>query len=165
MPPYLQIAIDAPDMGVVERVLKNVPKNDHVIIEAGTPLIKRYGLSVISQDQGTPQGRLRRRGPEDAGHRQPGGPHGRRRDGRCGRLLRAGACRHHREVHRGSPQGRHLLDHRHAERREPGEADRRAQGQAGHRRAAPRHRHRGQGRSRLGQHRARSRRRPAARNY
>ncbi len=48
-PPYLQIAIDAPDLGVVERVLKNVPKNDHVIIEAGTPLIKRYGLSVISK--------------------------------------------------------------------------------------------------------------------
>jgi len=48
-PPYLQIAIDAPDMGVVERVLRNVPKNDHLIIEAGTPLIKRYGLSVIHQ--------------------------------------------------------------------------------------------------------------------
>ena len=47
--PYLQIAIDAPDLGVVERVLKNVPKNDHLIIEAGTPLIKRYGLSVISK--------------------------------------------------------------------------------------------------------------------
>ena len=48
-PPYLQIAIDAPDLGVVEKVLKNVPKNDHLIIEAGTPLIKRYGLSVISK--------------------------------------------------------------------------------------------------------------------
>ena len=48
-PPYLQIAIDAPDLGVVESVLKNVPKNDHLIIEAGTPLIKRYGLSVISK--------------------------------------------------------------------------------------------------------------------
>lgn len=48
-PPYLQIAIDAPDMGVVRNVLASVPKNDHLIIEAGTPLIKMYGLSVISK--------------------------------------------------------------------------------------------------------------------
>jgi len=48
-PPYLQIAIDAPDLSVVERVLTQAPKNDHIIIEAGTPLIKRYGLEVISK--------------------------------------------------------------------------------------------------------------------
>jgi bifunctional enzyme Fae/Hps len=48
-PPYLQVAIDAPDMGVVEKVLRNVPRNDHLVIEAGTPLIKRYGLSVIGR--------------------------------------------------------------------------------------------------------------------
>jgi bifunctional enzyme Fae/Hps len=48
-PPYLQIAIDAPDLSVVERVLTQAPKNDHIIIEAGTPLIKRYGLDVISK--------------------------------------------------------------------------------------------------------------------
>ena len=47
--PYLQIAIDAPDMDVVKAVLAQAPKNDHLIIEAGTPLIKRYGLSVISE--------------------------------------------------------------------------------------------------------------------
>lgn len=48
-PPYLQIAIDAPDLTVVEKVLTQAPKNDHIIIEAGTPLIKRYGLEVISK--------------------------------------------------------------------------------------------------------------------
>lgn len=48
-PPYLQIAIDAPDLGVVERVLRQAPKNDHIIIEAGTPLIKNYGLDVIGK--------------------------------------------------------------------------------------------------------------------
>jgi bifunctional enzyme Fae/Hps len=48
-PPYLQIAIDAPDLSVVEKVLAQAPKNDHIIIEAGTPLIKRYGLEVISK--------------------------------------------------------------------------------------------------------------------
>jgi bifunctional enzyme Fae/Hps len=48
-PPYLQVAIDAPDMSVVERVLTQAPKNDHIVIEAGTPLIKRYGLEVIGK--------------------------------------------------------------------------------------------------------------------
>lgn len=48
-PPYLQIAIDAPDLTVVEKVLTQAPKNDHIITEAGTPLIKRYGLEVISK--------------------------------------------------------------------------------------------------------------------
>lgn len=48
-PPYLQIAIDIPDIAHVERVLKEVPHSDHVIFEAGTPLIKRYGLSVIER--------------------------------------------------------------------------------------------------------------------
>ncbi|MBN2735138.1 MAG: bifunctional 5,6,7,8-tetrahydromethanopterin hydro-lyase/3-hexulose-6-phosphate synthase [Methanomicrobiaceae archaeon] len=46
-PPYLQVALDLVDMGSVEKVLKAVPKNDHVLIEAGTPLIKQFGLSVI----------------------------------------------------------------------------------------------------------------------
>ncbi|MDD4127396.1 MAG: bifunctional 5,6,7,8-tetrahydromethanopterin hydro-lyase/3-hexulose-6-phosphate synthase [Methanomicrobium sp.] len=46
-PPYLQVALDLVDMGTVEKVLRAVPKNDHVLIEAGTPLIKQFGLSVI----------------------------------------------------------------------------------------------------------------------
>ena len=37
------------DMGKVAQVLKEVPQNDHVIIEAGTPLIKKFGLSVIGE--------------------------------------------------------------------------------------------------------------------
>jgi bifunctional enzyme Fae/Hps len=36
-------------MAKVAQVLKNVPENDHVIIEAGTPLIKKFGLSVIGE--------------------------------------------------------------------------------------------------------------------
>jgi bifunctional enzyme Fae/Hps len=48
-PPYLQVAMDLVDMGKVAQVLKNVPENDHVIIEAGTPLIKKFGLSVIGE--------------------------------------------------------------------------------------------------------------------
>jgi len=48
-PPYLQVAMDLVDMKSVERVLTSVPKNDHVLIEAGTPLIKQFGLSVIGE--------------------------------------------------------------------------------------------------------------------
>jgi bifunctional enzyme Fae/Hps len=48
-PPYLQVAIDLVDMAKVAAVLTQVPTNDHVIIEAGTPLIKKFGLGVISE--------------------------------------------------------------------------------------------------------------------
>jgi len=47
--PYLQVAMDLVDMGKVAEVLKEVPQNDHVIIEAGTPLIKKFGLGVIGE--------------------------------------------------------------------------------------------------------------------
>lgn len=48
-PPYLQIALDIPDLDLITHVLSQVPKNDHLIIEAGTPLIKRYGLDVLGK--------------------------------------------------------------------------------------------------------------------
>jgi len=48
-PPYLQVAMDLVDMGKVAQVLNALPDNDHLIIEAGTPLIKRFGLNVISE--------------------------------------------------------------------------------------------------------------------
>ncbi|GAH72985.1 unnamed protein product, partial [marine sediment metagenome] len=43
-PPYLQVALDIPKWEQMERVVKELPMNDHLIIEAGTPLIKRYGV-------------------------------------------------------------------------------------------------------------------------
>jgi bifunctional enzyme Fae/Hps len=48
-PPYLQVAMDLVDMGKVAQVLRDVAENDHVIIEAGTPLIKKFGLGVIGE--------------------------------------------------------------------------------------------------------------------
>ena len=48
-PPYLQVALDVPDWDLTSRVLAQIPKNDHLILEAGTPLIKRYGLDVITR--------------------------------------------------------------------------------------------------------------------
>jgi bifunctional enzyme Fae/Hps len=48
-PPYLQIALDIPDIEAVKRVLASVPKSDSIIFEVGTPLIKRYGVGVIRE--------------------------------------------------------------------------------------------------------------------
>jgi bifunctional enzyme Fae/Hps len=47
-PPYLQIALDAPSLEGAKKVLEQLPGSDRIIIEAGTPLIKRYGTRVIS---------------------------------------------------------------------------------------------------------------------
>jgi bifunctional enzyme Fae/Hps len=49
MPPYLQIALDIPDLERTKRIISQVPRSDRVIYEAGTPLIKRYGTSVIQE--------------------------------------------------------------------------------------------------------------------
>jgi len=46
-PPYLQIAIDIPDLNEVLRVIEEIPESDHIIFEVGTPLAKRYGAEVI----------------------------------------------------------------------------------------------------------------------
>jgi bifunctional enzyme Fae/Hps len=48
-PPYLQVALDLVDLNRVRRVLAELPESDHLIIEAGTPTIKQFGLSVISE--------------------------------------------------------------------------------------------------------------------
>ncbi|SFM77013.1 bifunctional 5,6,7,8-tetrahydromethanopterin hydro-lyase/3-hexulose-6-phosphate synthase [Methanolobus profundi] len=48
-PPYLQVALDNPNLPVIQNIVKQIPKSDHVILEAGTPLIKRYGVDVISK--------------------------------------------------------------------------------------------------------------------
>ena len=48
-PPYLQVALDIVDIGKLRSVLSSLPENDHLIIEAGTPLIKKFGLQVISE--------------------------------------------------------------------------------------------------------------------
>jgi bifunctional enzyme Fae/Hps len=48
-PPYLQVALDLVEMKKVEQVLCDLPENDHLLIEAGTPLIKKFGLGIISE--------------------------------------------------------------------------------------------------------------------
>ena len=48
-PPYLQVAFDTTSLEFVLNAVKELPQNDHLLIEAGTPLIKRFGTDVISK--------------------------------------------------------------------------------------------------------------------
>ena len=48
-PPYLQVALDLVDMDRIRTVITALPESDHLIIEAGTPMIKRFGLSIIQE--------------------------------------------------------------------------------------------------------------------
>jgi bifunctional enzyme Fae/Hps len=47
-PPYLQIALDAPSLEGAKKVLEQLPGSDRIIIEVGTPFIKRYGTRGIN---------------------------------------------------------------------------------------------------------------------
>ncbi|MEE8167491.1 MAG: orotidine 5'-phosphate decarboxylase / HUMPS family protein [Candidatus Hydrothermarchaeales archaeon] len=48
-PPYLEVAFDIPDWRRVEGIIRALPRHNAIIIEAGTPLIKRYGVEVIEK--------------------------------------------------------------------------------------------------------------------
>lgn len=51
-PPYLQIALDIPSLERTKRTISELPKSDRIILEAGTPLLKKYGVKVISDLRG-----------------------------------------------------------------------------------------------------------------
>lgn len=48
-PPYLQIALDVSSIEAVKQILSQIPKNDSIILEAGTPLIKKRGVGVLKE--------------------------------------------------------------------------------------------------------------------
>lgn len=48
-PPYLQISLDAPDLERSKKIIEQLPGSDRIILEVGTPLIKRYGTKVINE--------------------------------------------------------------------------------------------------------------------
>jgi bifunctional enzyme Fae/Hps len=48
-PPYLQIALDIPDLQKTLKIIEAVPTSDRIILEAGTPLLKKYGTNVIKE--------------------------------------------------------------------------------------------------------------------
>jgi len=46
-PPYLQIALDIPSFERTKEIVSQIPESDRIILEVGTPLLKRYGVKVI----------------------------------------------------------------------------------------------------------------------
>jgi bifunctional enzyme Fae/Hps len=46
-PPYLQIAFDIPSVERTKKIISELPKSDRIILEVGTPLLKKYGVKVI----------------------------------------------------------------------------------------------------------------------
>ena len=48
-PPYLQVALDAPDLEKQLKVIQKLPKSDRIILEVGTPFLKKYGMDAIKK--------------------------------------------------------------------------------------------------------------------
>jgi len=46
-PPYIQIALDVPSLERTKKIIGELPKSDRLILEVGTPLLKKYGTRVI----------------------------------------------------------------------------------------------------------------------
>ena len=46
-PPYLQVAIDLDSEAAVEKVVSELPMRERVLIEAGTPAIKKFGVGIV----------------------------------------------------------------------------------------------------------------------
>lgn len=46
-PPYLQIALDIPSLEKAKSIIGELPDSDRLILEVGTPLLKKYGVKVI----------------------------------------------------------------------------------------------------------------------
>lgn len=47
--PYLQIALDVGSYASAERIVKELPRSDKLLIEIGTPLIKAEGVKIINK--------------------------------------------------------------------------------------------------------------------
>lgn len=48
-PPYLQVALDLDNFEDVERIINSLPDRERILLEAGTPLIKKFGVGVVSK--------------------------------------------------------------------------------------------------------------------
>jgi len=48
-PPYIQVALDHPALERQIKVVKELPKSDRIILEVGTPFLKKYGMDSIKQ--------------------------------------------------------------------------------------------------------------------
>ena len=48
-PPYIQVALDHPSIDHQKKVVKQLPKSDRLILEVGTPFLKKYGVESIKE--------------------------------------------------------------------------------------------------------------------
>lgn len=48
-PPYLQVALDLDNMDEMERIIKSLPDRERILLEAGTPLVKKFGVGIVSK--------------------------------------------------------------------------------------------------------------------
>jgi bifunctional enzyme Fae/Hps len=48
-PPYLQISLDIPELERTKKIIAQIPGSDRIILEVGTPLLKRYGTRIINE--------------------------------------------------------------------------------------------------------------------
>jgi len=48
-PPYVQIALDIPNLERTKKIISEMPQSDRIILEVGTPLLKKYGVKVIRE--------------------------------------------------------------------------------------------------------------------
>ncbi len=46
-PPYLQVALDLDSKEAMAKILGDLPDKERVLIEAGTPLVKKFGVGVV----------------------------------------------------------------------------------------------------------------------
>lgn len=48
-PPYIQVALDLDNIDTMERIIDALPDRERILLEAGTPLIKKFGVGVVSK--------------------------------------------------------------------------------------------------------------------
>lgn len=48
-PPYIQVALDLDNLNTMEKIISAVPDRERVLLEAGTPLIKKFGVGVVNK--------------------------------------------------------------------------------------------------------------------
>jgi bifunctional enzyme Fae/Hps len=48
-PPYLQVALDLDNLQEMERIIDSLPDRERILIEAGTPLVKKFGVGIVSK--------------------------------------------------------------------------------------------------------------------
>jgi len=48
-PPYVQVALDLDNIETMEKIIDDLPNRERILLEAGTPLIKKLGVGVVAK--------------------------------------------------------------------------------------------------------------------